>query len=86
MSKVYIVINFKFFYVLVECRERKLDLLDINLVIADQSRIDKMICLVVFPVLKSFWVLGKSRLFKVKQQVNQLNNKRKSRVLGYRFR
>ena len=36
-------IDLKSFYALVECRERKLDPLDINLVVADQSRTDKTI-------------------------------------------
>ena len=79
-------IDLKSFYALVECRERKLDPLDINLVVADQSRTDKTICLAVSPALKSFGIPGRPRLFEVKQRVNQLNNKRKSRVLGHRFR
>lgn len=78
-------IDLKSFYASVECRERKLDPLDINLVVADQSRTDKTICLVVSPALKSFGVPGRPWLFEVKQRVNQLNNKRKSRVLGHRF-
>ncbi|WP_455768909.1 Y-family DNA polymerase, partial [Ligilactobacillus aviarius] len=86
MNKVYMAIDLKSFYASVECRERKLDPLDINLVVADESRTDKTICLAVSLVLKSFGVPGRSRLFEVKQRVNQLNNERKSRVLGHRFR
>ena len=86
MGKVYMAIDLKSFYASVECREQKLDPLDINLVVADETRTDKTICLAVSPALKSFGVSGRPRLFEVKQRVNQLNNKRKSRVLGHRFR
>ena len=79
-------IDLKSFYASVECRERKLDPLDINLVVADESRTDKTICLAVSPALKSFGVPGRPRLFEVKQRINQLNNERKNRVLGHHFR
>lgn len=79
-------IDLKSFYASVECREWKLDPLDINLVVADENRTDKTICLAVSPALKSFGVPGRPRLFEVKQRINQLNNERKSRVLGHWFR
>ena len=79
-------IDLKSFYASVECRERKLDPLDINLVVADESRTDKTICLAVSPALKSFGVPGRPRLFEVKHWINQLNNERRGRILGYRFR
>ena len=60
-------IDLKSFYASVECRERELDPLDINLVVADQSRTDKTICLAVSPALKSFGVPGRPRLFEVRQ-------------------
>ena len=41
----YIAIDLKSFYASVECRERGLDPLDTNLVVADESRTDKTICL-----------------------------------------
>ena len=37
----YIAIDLKSFYASVECRERGLDTLDTNLVVADESRTDK---------------------------------------------
>ena len=49
----YIAIDLKSFYASVECRERGLDPLDTNLVVADESRTDKTICLAVTPSLKS---------------------------------
>ena len=50
----YIAIDLKSFYASVECRERGLDPLDTNLVVADESRTDKTICLAVTPSLKSY--------------------------------
>ena len=45
----YIAIDLKSFYASVECRDRGLDPLDTNLVVADESRTDKTICLAVTP-------------------------------------
>ena len=44
-QRTYIAIDLKSFYASVECRERGLDPLDTNLVVADESRTDKTICL-----------------------------------------
>ena len=49
MSKVYMCIDLKSFYASVECIERNLDPLDTNLLVADESRTDKTICLAVSP-------------------------------------
>ena len=48
-QRTYIAIDLKSFYASVECRERGLDPLDTNLVVADESRTDKTICLAVPP-------------------------------------
>ncbi len=53
-QRTYIAIDLKSFYASVECRERNLDPLDTNLVVADESRTDKTICLAVTPSLKSY--------------------------------
>ena len=42
-ERTYIAIDLKSFYASVECRERGLDPLDTNLVVADESRTDKTI-------------------------------------------
>ena len=42
-QRTYIAIDLKSFYASVECRERGLDPLDTNLVVADESRTDKTI-------------------------------------------
>ena len=51
MDKTYMCIDLKSFYASVECRERNLDPLNTNLVVADESRTDKTICLAVSPCL-----------------------------------
>ena len=55
-QRTYIAIDLKSFYASVECRERNLDPLDTNLVVADESRTDKTICLAVTPSLKSYGI------------------------------
>ena len=40
-QRTYIAIDLKSFYASVECRERGLDPMDTNLVVADESRTDK---------------------------------------------
>ena len=40
-ERAYIAIDLKSFFASVECRERGLDPLDTNLVVADESRTDK---------------------------------------------
>ena len=69
----YIAIDLKSFYASVECRERGLDPLNTNLVVADESRTDKTICLAVTPSLKSYGISGRGRLFEVKQRVKEAN-------------
>ena len=53
MDKTYIAIDLKSFYASVECVERGLDPLKAKLVVADESRTDKTICLAVSPALKA---------------------------------
>lgn len=75
--RVYIAIDLKSFYASVECLERGLDPLTTNLVVADNSRTDKTICLAVTPSLKSFGIPGRPRLFEVIQIVKNANIQRK---------
>jgi len=76
-ERTYIAIDLKSFYASVECRERNLDPLNVNLVVADESRTDKTICLAVSPALKSFGIPGRPRLFEVKQKVSRINKERR---------
>ena len=75
-EKKYIAIDLKSFYASVECVERKLDALDTCLVVADESRTQKTICLAVSPALKSFGIGGRPRLFEVIEKVNSENRRR----------
>lgn len=77
MNKTYMCIDLKSFYASVECRERNLDPLDTNLVVADESRTDKTICLAVSPSLKSYGLGGRCRLFEVRQKVKEVNYQRR---------
>lgn len=76
-ERTYIAIDLKSFYASVECRERGLDPLDTNLVVADEKRTDKTICLAVTPSLKSYGISGRGRLFEVKQRVREVNAARR---------
>ena len=73
MNRRYIAIDLKSFYASVECRERGLDPMTTNLVVADTSRTEKTICLAVSPSLKSFGIPGRPRLFEVVQRVKEAN-------------
>ena len=80
-----IAIDLKSFYASVECRERGLDPLNTNLVVADESRTEKTICLAVSPSLKSWGIPGRARLFEVVQRVRQVNRERKRNAPGGRL-
>lgn len=71
-KKQYICIDLKSFYASVECVERGLDPLTTNLVVADESRTDKTICLAVSPSMKAMGIPGRARLFEVKQRVQEI--------------
>ena len=85
MQDYYISIDLKSFYASVECIERGLDPLKTNLVVADNTRTEKTICLAVSPSLKSYGIPGRARLFEVVQKVKEVNSERKYTVLGHKF-
>lgn len=85
MNKVYICIDLKSFYASVECRERGLDPLKTNLVVADESRTEKTICLAVTPSLKQYGIPGRARLFEVNQKVKEINFNRKNKAPGHKL-
>ncbi len=76
MDRTYIAIDLKSFYASVECRERGLDPLTTNLVVADESRTEKTICLAVSPSLKAYGIPGRARLFEVVQRIKDANEQR----------
>lgn len=59
------------FYASVECVERHLNPLTTNLVVSDESRTEKTICLAVSPSLKAHGIPSRARLFEVIQRMNQ---------------
>ena len=77
MEKQYIAIDLKSFYASVECMERGLDPIQTNLVVADESRTEKTICLAVSPSLKAYGISGRARLFEVIQKVKEVNAARR---------
>ena len=81
-QRTYIAIDLKSFYASVECVERGLDPLDAHLVVADESRTEKTICLAVSPALKAMGVPGRPRLFEVVQRVKGINAQRRKRAPG----
>ncbi len=84
-NRTYIAIDLKSFYASVECVERGLDPLDTNLVVADESRTEKTICLAVSPALKTFGTGGRPRLFEVVQKIRDVNKARKYHTPGKMF-
>ncbi len=85
MNRLYMCIDLKSFYASVECRERKLDPIKTNLVVADNSRTEKTICLAVSPSLKEYGIKGRARLFEVVKKVKDINYKRE-RICNYKFK
>ncbi len=84
-NKKYIAIDLKSFYASVECAERGLDPLTTNLVVADESRTDKTICLAVSPSLKAYGIPGRPRLFEVVRKVKAVNDRRARSAPGGKF-
>ena len=76
----YIAIDLKSFFASVECRERGLDPMNTNLVVADSSRTEKTVCLAVTPSLKQYGISGRARLFEVVQKVKEVNAERRLRI------
>ncbi len=85
-EKCYIAIDLKSFYASVECVERGLDPLSVNLVVADESRTEKTICLAVTPSLKAYGISGRSRLFEVVERVREVNIRRRAHAPGRTLR
>ena len=85
-KRTYIAIDLKSFYASVECRELGRDPLKTNLVVADQSRTTKTICLAVSPSLKAYGISGRARLFEVVSAVKKINRDRLRRAPGQRFK
>ncbi len=84
-TRTYIAIDLKSFYASVECIERGLNPLTANLVVADETRTEKTICLAVTPSLKAYGIAGRARLFEVVQRVAEVNARRREKLPNRRF-
>ena len=84
-SHTYIAIDLKSFYASVECVERGLNPLTTNLVVADESRTQKTICLAVSPSLRQYGIPGRPRLFEVVGRIRQINYERKLAAKEQKF-
>lgn len=69
-KRVYFVIDMKSFFASVECQERGLDAMNTKLVVADESRTDKTICLAVSPALKELGIKNRCRLFEIPKNID----------------
>ncbi len=81
-EKRYLAIDLKSFYASVECVERGLDPMDTMLVVADESRTEKTVCLAVSPALKAYGISGRARLFEVIERVREVNTLRRKKAPG----
>ncbi len=84
-NKTYIAIDLKSFYASVEARERGLDPMTTNILVADPSRTEKTICLAVSPSLKAYGISGRARMFEALQQIKIANNERLRKAPGRKF-
>ena len=75
MGRTYAAIDLKSFFASVECILRGLDPLEAKLVVADESRTEKTICLAVTPALKAYGIPGRARLFEVNQKVREVQRR-----------
>lgn len=81
----YVAIDLKSFYASVECVEHGFDPLTTNLVVADESRTEKTICLAISPSLKAYGLGGRARLFEVIQKVKEVNSIRLQKNKNHKF-
>ncbi len=80
MRPVYIAIDLKSYYASVECVARGQDPLTFNLLVADESRSDKTICLAVSPSLKAIGVPSRPRLFEAREAIRLYEARHRTRV------
>ena len=71
-TRTYFCIDLKSVFDSVECRERNLDPMRTNLVVADPERTDKTICLAVSPSMKAMGVPGRCRVFEIPQGISYI--------------
>jgi len=68
--RCYFVIDMKSFFASVEYVERGLNPMEANLVVADETRTDKTVCLAVTPSMKKLGVRNRCRLFEIPKNID----------------
>ena len=71
-GKSYICIDLKSFFASVECVERGLDPMTVNLVVADPDRTEKTICLAITPAMKKLGIKNRCRVFEIPANVSYI--------------
>lgn len=71
-NRTYVCIDLKSFYASVECRERGLDPMTTDLVVADPERSEKTICLAVSPSMKALGIPGRCRVFQIPKNIEYM--------------
>ena len=79
-NRTYAAIDLKSFFASVECILRGIDPLKAKLVVADESRTEKTICLAVTPALKAYGIPGRARLFEVNQKLREVERRTGEKV------
>ena len=69
---LFLCIDLKSFFASVECVERGLDPMKVNLVVADMTRTEKTICLAVSPAMKKQGVKNRCRVFEIPKNVKYI--------------
>lgn len=72
MNRTYVCLDLKAAYASIECRERGLDPMTTNLVVADPERSEKTICLAVSPSMKKLGVPGRCRVFEIPKHIKYI--------------
>ena len=78
--RTYLCLDLKSYYASVECKNRGLNPLKANLLVADPSRSDQTICLAVSPALKAIGVPSRPRLFEAKQAIAKYEKEQHTKI------
>lgn len=71
-ERQFLCIDLKSFFASVECVERGLDPMTVNLVVADPERTDKTICLAITPAMKALGIKNRCRVFEIPKNVEYI--------------
>lgn len=83
-NRVYFVIDMKSFFASVECADRGLDAMSAKLVVADEERSERTICLAVSPAMKALGVKNRCRLYEIPKNIDYIIAKpRMKRYIRY---